>query len=76
MTLISAVKESDTVAALPKTRDDEKSKQRAVELRRKLREAYERGATSEATRFLIEEFAELRKAYEKHIKALRKHGGL
>jgi len=47
-------------------------KERASELRRQLQESYNRGATSEATKFLIEEFEQLRKSYNEQLKALRK----
>jgi dynactin complex subunit len=53
-----------------------KSKELAAELRTKLQEAYERGTSSEATKFLISEFEQLRKAYSEQLKTLRKQAGL
>ena len=53
-----------------------KSKELAVELGKKLREAYERGTSSEATRLLVDEFEQLHKAYNEKLKALRKQVGL
>lgn len=46
------------------------------ELRQKLQEAYERGATEEATRFLLDEFQKRREAYSQQLKALRREVGL
>ncbi len=54
----------------------EKSRELATNLRKKLQEAYERGTTSEATKFLIAEFERLRKTYNENVKALRKQAGL
>jgi dynactin complex subunit len=54
----------------------DKAKELAVELRKQLQEAYERGTSSEATRFLIAEFEQLRKAYYEQLRALRKQVGL
>jgi hypothetical protein len=52
-----------------------KSKERAVALRKKLQEAYERGATSEGTHFLVDQFVQLRKTYDQQLKALKKQAG-
>ncbi len=54
----------------------DKSKELATTLRKKLQEAYERGTTSEATKFLITEFERLRKTYNENLKGLRKQAGL
>ncbi len=54
----------------------DKAKERINALHRKLGEAYERGATSEVTQTLIDDFSQLRKAYEEHIRGLRKDLGL
>lgn len=54
----------------------DKSKELATTLRKKLQEAYERGTTSEATKFLVTEFERLRKTYNENLKALRKQAGL
>ncbi len=54
----------------------DKSRELATILRKKLQEAYERGTTSEATKYLITEFERLRKTYYENLKALRKQAGL
>lgn len=51
-------------------------KEFADDLRKKLQGAYERGTTSEATKFLIAEFEQLRKAYYEQLRGLRKQVGL
>ncbi len=51
-------------------------KELALELRKRLHEAYQRGATSEVTNWLLEEFGRLRTAYDERLKALRKQAGL
>lgn len=60
----------------PKNSSASKSMQLATTLRKKLQEAYERGTTSEATKFLITEFERLRKTYNENLKALRNQAGL
>jgi hypothetical protein len=51
-------------------------KELAVQVQKKLQEAYDRGTISEATKFLIEEFTQLRKVYNDQLKVLRKQVGL
>ena len=65
-----------TMGRLVKSSSAIKPKELALEMRRKLQEAYERGTTSEATKFLVEEFEQLRKAYNEQMKDLRKQIGL
>jgi dynactin complex subunit len=68
--------DAETMPGPTKHSSSNKRKEIAVELRKKLQEAYERGTSSEATRFLIAEFDQLRKAYNEQLKALRKQAGL
>ena len=59
-----------------KSSSSDKPKELAVELRKKLQEAYEQGTSSEATKFLIGEFDQRRKTYNEQLKTLRKQAGL
>ena len=60
----------------PKNSSPDKSRELATTLRKKLQEAYERGTTSEATKFLITEFERLRNTYNEKLKTLQKQAGL
>jgi len=64
------------MATVTRLSRSETAKELARELRKKVQEAYERGATSEATKLLIEEFEHLRKAYDGQLRILRKYAGL
>ncbi len=57
-------------------RPPSRSEELANVLRKKLQEAYDCGAASEAIAFLIQQFEQLRKLYSEHLKALRKEAGL
>jgi hypothetical protein len=54
----------------------EKSKQLAADLRKKLQNAYDRGASAEATRLLVQEFSQLRRKYEERLNELKREAGL
>jgi len=64
------------MSSTPKNSASSEPKELAVQLYKKLQEAYDRGASTEATKFLIEEFTRLRKGYNEQLKALRKQAGL
>jgi len=58
------------------TSSSDRFKQLADDLRKRLQEAYDRGASAEATKLLVQEFAQLRKKHDDRLRELRKQVGL
>jgi hypothetical protein len=52
------------------------AKHLAEEIAKKLQDAYDRGASTEVTKFLRQEFARLQKEHDEQLKMLKKQVGL